>query len=578
VAARIWNEPDLTQPFNPIENAWSVQAGENALVEFVVSFSRAMQKGSWLRISGPPYQFIYKEFRVYYSQEANVEAFVEAGEAHLLLHETLPADVDIRINGHVATPTSVASDEFWTVESFDGENWPPVETTLPSNTNDGLTESFHLVTALVVNIIVTRSPPVALIEALINIDPMMSSPTLLILVAPENYVFPADCLVQGGQFIHSCAPSGNFEGYPTATFDADALFNPISITFKVRTPRHTPEQNRWYLQGLTGSGETEVAWGKVANSFEVFQMEEVRIRYSAIAGSTVVMAIGFKTSTKVEAGAHIVLQKPDDMKFSCSPDFLFQVSLPGILACSDDPEVPWEFSISVNDTMVPGGYTFAAMVILPDVQPQVNKFSIIVYENDGSVQDACMDVPGKVFSYNLGVTSMPLSWTSSDPGTKSILELGFSIDDELAIDQLFSMIVIKFPDGFVHRVDSADDVEVTKALPLMRDAIVFQPYDNDPPEANGAVLRVLVDMSQEIMDELYVIKFPVIVPQTLPPWNIWEVVLCKANDCNVWSDPHYNVLVSFSVVGFRFGQMGPRQQFASSAAVLAATLLFGILS
>merc|ERR1719191_1541962 len=191
------------------------------------------------------------------------------------------------------------------------------------------------------------------------------------------------------------------------------------------------------------------------------------------------------------------------------------------------------------------------MVILPDVQPQQNKFSIIIFENDGSVQDACMDIPGKAFTYNLGITSMPLTWTSSDAGTTSTLELGFS-------------------------VDNADDVDVTRALPLMRESIVFQPYDNDPPEANGAILRILVDMSQEILDELYVIKFPVIVPQTLPPWNVWEVILCKANDCNVWSDPTYNVLVSFSVVGFRFGQLGPRQQYAANAAGLAAALLFAI--
>jgi hypothetical protein len=286
------------------------------------------------------------------------------------------------------------------------------------------------------------------------------------------------------------------------------------------------------------------------------------------------MGVGFRTSIKVNAAARIVQRKPESIVMSCLSDFLFPVPLPGFLGCRTEEKD--KFEIAVNDSMAPGVYAFAAMVTLPDENPQSIEFSILLYESDGTVQDAAMDLKGKRLAVNLGISSMPLTWTSSDPGTKSELELGFSIDKKLAVDQLFSMVVIKFPDGFMHTVTKQEDVYVTEYLPLLRDGVEWGVHSTDPEDSAGTMLRIMVDLSREVIEELYTIRFPVVVPTNLPPWNIWELYLCKANDCDVRKD--YNTLVGFSVVGFEFGQLGPRSRdITSFAAALISLPLFFIL-
>ena len=45
-----------------------------------------------------------------------------------------------------------------------------------------------------------------------TIDPMMSAPRELVVVAPEGYEFEPNCLVNGGAFVHSCTPGTTAPG------------------------------------------------------------------------------------------------------------------------------------------------------------------------------------------------------------------------------------------------------------------------------------------------------------------------------------------------------------------------------
>jgi hypothetical protein len=303
------------------------------------------------------------------------------------------------------------------------------------------------------------------------------------------------------------------------------------------------------------------------------------MEYAAIAGVTTLMAVGFRTSTKVDAGAHIVLHKPLEFYMFCSQEATKRVSLPGILYC--DTSIPWLYDLTVNDTMAPGDYAFATMVIVPPVQPQNNTFSIIIYDSNYLVQDAHMHLPAKDLVKNLGLSSMPLTWTASDPGVESVLEMGFSVDKKLAVDQMFSLIVLVFPDGFIHTITEQSDVEITRKLPVLQEAVDWELHSSDPEEMAGSILRINLDLSQEIMVDVYTIAFPVIIPTTLPPWNVWQMYICQTNDCNVHPPETHNVLVAFSVVGFEFGQIGPKSQGTRAAAMRTggfALLLFVIES
>jgi hypothetical protein len=300
--------------------------------------------------------------------------------------------------------------------------------------------------------------------------------------------------------------------------------------------------------------------------------------YAAIAGATTTMAIGFRTSTKVDAGAHIVLHKPLEFYLFCSQDSTKRGSLPGILWC--DVSVPWLFDLTVNDTMESGDYSFATIARIPNQQPQNNTFSILVYDVDYAVQDAHMHLPALQLVRNLWLSAMPLTWTMSDPGVESEIEIGFTVDGELAVDQMFSMVVLIFPEGFKHTLKDMSDVDdkvtITKDLPTLEDAVDFESKPGiDPEEVSGSILRINLDLSKELAVNTYTIAFPVMVPTTLPAWNIWQIFICKTNDCNPHPPEQSNVLVSFAVNGFEFGQLGPKSQGTRAWAARVAG--FGLL-
>jgi hypothetical protein len=252
--------------------------------------------------------------------------------------------------------------------------------------------------------------------------------------------------------------------------------------------------------------------------------------------------------------------------------------LPGILWC--DTSVPWLYDLTVNDTMESGDYSFATIARIPNQQPQNNTFSILVYDVDYAVQDAHMHLPALQLVRNLWLSAMPLTWTMSDPGVESEIEIGFTVDGELAVDQMFSMVVLIFPEGFKHTLKDMSDVDdkvtITKDLPTLEDAVDFESKPGiDPEEVSGSILRINLDLSKELAVNTYTIAFPVMVPTTLPAWNIWQIFICKTNDCNPHPPEQSNVLVSFAVNGFEFGQLGPKSQGTRAWAARVAG--FGLL-
>lgn len=206
-----------------------------------------------------------------------------------------------------------------------------------------------------------------------------------------------------------------------------------------------------------------------------------------------------------------------------------------------------------STTMSAGNYAFALYASAPKQTPVINLFSILVYDALGQVLDAAMDMPGLKLLTNVQLSDQPLKWTRADPDTRSEITMGFSLENDLPGDRRITCVMLVFPKGFM--LHSPPTVQVSSNLPLFPERGI--------DVAQKDQLKFYLDTSRELPsgDQPFDFKFPVIVPQNLPPWNIWQLVLCRRNDC---ADQY--VLVTFSQAGFRFGEVSPGQVKTESSA------------
>merc|ERR1719238_1170740 len=86
----------------------------------------------------------------------------------------------------------------------------------PTNTNDGTAREFPIVEEYGFLVEVARAPPMATVDVAISVDPGLSVPTELRLVAPLGFNFTYKCLLEGQGVVLDCNP-GNVHSSGRAT-------------------------------------------------------------------------------------------------------------------------------------------------------------------------------------------------------------------------------------------------------------------------------------------------------------------------------------------------------------------------
>ena len=67
--------------------------------------------------------------------------------------------------------------------------------------------------------------------------------------------------------------------------------------------------------------------------------------------------------------------------------------------------------------------------------------------------------------------------------------------------------VIKFPDGFQHKIKKQSDVFISEKLPVLRESVEWDLRDSDPKEWSGSILRINIDLSKKMEDDqMYVVR------------------------------------------------------------------------
>eukprot|EP00929_Paragymnodinium_shiwhaense_P100748 TRINITY_DN632_c3_g1_i1.p1 TRINITY_DN632_c3_g1~~TRINITY_DN632_c3_g1_i1.p1 ORF type:complete len:3134 (+),score=549.00 TRINITY_DN632_c3_g1_i1:175-9576(+) len=580
VRAALQNGYKLAPQLFPVRSRWRVPFSSAAEAVFTLTFTNVAAAGEVLRIIGAPYALDWKGLSLTsLSTNASVPmrvTFAAAGEVYALLLETILPETQYQLKVSVTTPSSLPLPEGgsrWSFATDDGGLLPT------SHANLTLTDGFQLVSSFAFSVQALRQPPLTEIEVVLSLGLGAAQPTVLTVVAPEGFAFKKDCLVRADSatpLVEACEPGPLLEGRPTAKLTCPAGGCSGTLPFlnlKVTTSKATPADRTWLIEGIDDVSGEQLGWGQDVEGLEVEQMQDVAIVYPGISAYEGVMAVKFRTSDKVQPGGRVQLAHVPDYDLRCLGAHLREMSLPGVLECA---KTSTSITLTLNGTLSQGVYAFAVTAKLPMATPSDNTFSLLVMDRNGKVQDAAVGVAGIDIGPSLGVDPLPLQWTSAEAGGVSTVTMGFAVQKMIA-RYAAGAVLITFPEYFTHAVERASNVVISnEKLPLMSKGGIEDGWLNI-----STVDRIILNLNsgQPVLGGEYRVTFPVTVPERTPPFNVWQLTICKARTedrpieqyCR--SPQGTDVMVSFPLSGFTIGEnarVGGRGEDSAAGSVSGA--------
>merc|ERR1712194_409929 len=273
----------------------------------------------------------------------------------------------------------------------------------------------------------------------------------------------------------------------------------------------------------------------------------------------------FRTQQLVTAGGYLVLELPAGFEPRCDGTLFEPIALPATGEC--DTSDPTSVIISLNSTLLPSEYAFAIRVTPPPTAPLRNQLSLILKDKHHNVKDAAIKLPGNPIHEKLKLRMTDMHWTSSRALRPSTITLGFEAVDPLpdlivAPDQQVSEVLILLPVGFTHMVEKLTDFTIVNEDMPLADPIYLDYMEKDR-------LRIILNLNRTSWTTLkvgtYNFRFPVLVPDPLPIFNVWHLSVCAPNfpgGCSRITDPA--VLATWAAPGFKFGE-APASGFGATS-------------
>merc|ERR1719247_2070988 len=440
----------------------------------------------------------------------------------------------------------------WRFETQDDNNIDP------TNTNDGLLESFLTVSPVPFELNAILTPPRAIVKITLKVDVPQKLQTedqnavsqnllgevvstieyeevgTLLVIAPQGFNWVPNC----GRICTPSEPLGQ-TGRQTAILRHEdgrslnaVLMNRVDLL--IITPEATPDDMYWFIEAKDKNDQT-IGWGENPG-FEIQQMPAF-ITFPSVANLNMApFAIVFEMANP--NGIEIRVEPPRLYRLQCSGGDVAQLSLPGEQAptcVSNDPLV-----LRLNNT-----------------------FNLIVSSMDGQVLDSAYNLPAKEIR-RIEAHSPTLSWTDSVPGMHTTVQLGFTLTSTTTA---VKAIVFEFPDKF--RQDLPSTNQIANGNPNFPVAAANEWADIEDPTK----IRLFLDDTEEdtpIPPGTYTWKFPVVVPkiESFPERvNIWHISLCTSRLCTTYVDS--TAAVVFPIKGFVINErhadyMGTTEAFSAS--------------
>jgi len=468
------------------------------------------------------------------SLQATLKANRPASEVALLANT--PYTISIRV---YPMNDGVNTWRFDTVDSMEGF----------TNTNDGDSAGFNPVLNFLLTVTVERSPPKAVIEVILDVDPKGAVVRELLVIAPPGFTFddgPNGCgdMCVPGQALGST-------GRRTATI-ASPTGQPLTkltgLRIRVQSPEQTPigsgsEGIMWFVEGRGQGVGATLGWGQ-GSGFAVTQMSGTAVYYAGVTG-LMATQIAFTFSLDVDAGSTISIVPPAGFLLTCSVEGSMKtISLPGGRPnCIDDP-----LQLQLQEPLTRGTYAFAITADLPPQTPEVNTFNIIIQDQYNKVVDSAYGVIGEEI-VNIGAESPTLAWSRADPGQPTMVTVGITFTEDTSNLQA---LLIMLPDNFQHDVQIPIDVQNLNSRFPLAPGVEWA----DTSESNR--IKINLDDAEDVTTipaDTYRFSFPVLMPPDVPRRNIWFLALCSDRSCRQPSDRQ--VVVSFPIAGFALYEIAP---------------------
>lgn len=544
--------PTLQSAYNldpssfPVKSLWRAHAGSSIVLSLPFVLSNAAGSGQTLRVSSPLYEFTPRGLQLVDSV-TNLSLPIMpvsqgGGELRASLPQALAANRAYTLMVQATVANSPA--RFVALETCDGGTTPTGHANITISATD---PEFQLAARFTVAVWVTRSPPRAEIDVTFSTDFGSARPSALRVIAPLNYVFHDDCLVDGVGFVHDCRPGSRVAERPSADLGCfpSREFKQVSgLKLRVTLPIESPPSSAWFVEGINVSDQAQVGWGEDPHGFPVVPMPKASVVYAGIASSQTQAAFGFRSEAFLEAGGRVSVWMPEGFQASCMIGDVMPISLPGVVGC--DTQGP-AVVLTLDSALPAGDYAFVLTAWAPSSTPHDNVFALVLLDSFGAVQHSAPQLAGQSLHQDFSIHPLPLSWTSSVSAQASTVTLGFSVTAALAAGVVGSL-AISFPPYFSHAVDQ--DAGVTLQVPKHQ-SVLLHPYAVDS-------LVVEFNSKQGMSEGDYLFSFPVTVPTAMPPYNVWLLMLCPPSTTGpCLSGEDAAALVTFPWAGFDLGQPSP---------------------
>ncbi|CAD7940504.1 unnamed protein product [Amoebophrya sp. A25] len=603
---RLYSEFSMHPKVYPVKEQLPMRMASPAFADFYIQLTTTAEAGSYLRVTGPPYDISSQHFAIHEYDEDNLAVdtkhkkagtaksfavnFANNGMIDVLLQEPLLKEVKYVVTIFATTP--VVPGESWRIET---RTWKDLQVPecqpkmldpsvgiptdvqcLPSNTNDGAQGGFHLVGRISVTASAPAgSPPLAKLVTRIRIDPGASTPNRLKIVAPPRFNFTAgNSLLTSSLDVLDCrrfSPAMAGRNVALCTCRQDGLQSEVSIDLLMVPPRKTPDPTAWFVIGEDFQTGAIQSWGEDSVGYPIQQMAEATVLYAAVPGVESEITFGFFSSVTLEGGGEILILVPQAFEVECDEGKLKPISLlvdprnPPVCDTSGNSQV----RLKLSATLPAARYAFSMRTMVPPTTPIENVFSLLLYDLEKEVKDAAMDMPGIQILSGIDIRFDALTWNRADANKKSQIMVSFTVFESTTSFGARSLrdlgeVLINFPEGFFHTIVSFSEVKVFRngdagGMPLVMDEEdVPRWLDYTQPDRLRINLMTGKDVSPSGLEGQgsYAFTFSVAVPAQIPPYNVWRVSLCEGSGGCI-SAFDSSVKLSFPVPGFVHGQMSP---------------------
>jgi len=415
-------------------------------------------------------------------------------------------------------------------------------------TNDGAFKGFLLVGQVPFRVTPELKTPGAQIRLSINFR--LNAPVQAVdevrmeVTAPSGFNFKDSCFALGSPIFRKCTGYRNTASL-VSTVSSISGTN-ITIHLVVTNPGATPTRNTWTLAVYRDAAKQYVNWSPAAG-FEILPMTVVFRGNNQLA----VEDTGFFDFTPLKRSLsptlHIVIFPPEDQGYRMLCTGIQKLGFKGTPVCTSGPvnsQLKLRFPNGTLEART--RYTLGVGILNPGGKPLAakNLWGLLLQDEEQKTFDGNLEIQGNELK-SIPVRAGTMGWKTSTPKVMNTVSMQMRILHTIPAGMI-TKIVIGAPYGVRFIEGVPVKVSPTK-LPLFEANPSEVANPADVPNSAGPLLMLNLDLTKDVEEKMYNIRFECSNPGQTKWDNTWSLIVMK----------DIEVEYSHYAVGFEPGQLSP---------------------